>query len=308
MLDICPVAYEPPPKLMAAGRLTETYAVINNVDALSYETYSAHTLRSWQAIHQTAVSALKNAPSNQPRTAVILGTGNCFDIPLPEIIDSFDSIALVDVDTGSTERALSDLSVKELGKVSLVGADVTGIMTEFGSSLHKLADKTPNISTFVTAASGIIESINPSGRQPHISEDFSFVCSQLLLSQLGLPPKLYLDSLLREKYGTSLSCDKGGMEEPMVRALSNLTARLQTSHIHYLAQLARREGAVHFADTYTVGVDTPDAPPIIPMVFDHLIAPIIDEHFSEIAARKGWLWKQPSGKLFTVVSHSLTPK
>lgn len=283
---------------------TAAYAGMNASIAAAFTPFSEHIYHSQSAIAETASVALTKAAPGEPREALILGAGNCLDIPLPEIVDSFDRTVLVDVDPNTTEKALSWFNSRELGKISLVGADLTGVMGELGSLLQRASDESADLTTFILTATRAIRGIEPLNRQPNLDREFAFVCSQLLMSQLGSIPFLALSDQVKQKYGERLTLRPGGPDEQLVFALNELNMGVQKDHIRYLSRLVARSGTVHFADTYVQMVGGQPRP----MVFDHIIGPIVDEHFIHFSERKAWWWRQPAGRTFGVVAHSLEPR
>ncbi len=58
------------------------------------------------------------------RTLCVLGAGNCNDLDLPELLERFESIALVDVDTDAVSAGLDRQRVARTAKIAVVGADL----------------------------------------------------------------------------------------------------------------------------------------------------------------------------------------
>lgn len=289
---------------------TVSYAWMNESTMQDYlanpTTQWDHLLRSMQAIRSTAQAALRRSRPGEQRRALILGAGNCLDIPLEEIVDTFDHTTLVDVHVTSTEKALADLPSRLLGKVSLVGADVSGIMAGFITDMQRLGEEQATYDGFTAAAAAKVDSFDPKNKQPDVGRDYTFVCSQLLLTQLTPVPYGVLNgAVVNRKYDRRLSMQSG---TPLGGALEGLNTHLQHEHISYLAHVVGQTGTVHFADTYGKVVASDRGLVLSPMVDDDLLQAKIDEHFTTLAPSEQWFWPTFDGGQFLVASYSLAPR
>lgn len=260
-----------------------------------------HLTLSRRAISATAHAALHRAPRGEERSALILGAGGCFDIPLEEIVTDFDKTTLVDVDVESTERALSDLPTTLLGKVSILKSDITGNVAGL-SKIIENARKLPYLD-FIDAATSDIKEQATMRRPLNLQGKYSFTCSQLLMTQLSSIPFIRFASFVGEQYGKPLSMGLGLPDEPLIRALNEYNLGVQVEHIDHLAQLALSHGSVHFADT----VAEVRNGQILPMIST---APLqrLDRHFDRLKNDEDWLWQSLPTRAFYVFSHSLIPK
>lgn len=280
------------------------YANRNNGILLEHNPFSEHISLSHEAIRKAARLALDRTANGEPREALILGAGYCLDIPLPEIVDNFDRTTLVDINPEATAMALSGFTPRELGKITLIGADVTGIMGDLGERLQSAEDDAPDRQAFITKASDAINKLVPHDRQPDLKKRHAFVCSQLLMSQLGSIPFLSLNNRIEQRYGKALTLRLGEDDEPLILALNQLGHEIQKDHIRYLSRLVAQSGTVHLADTYFQLVESKARP----MVFDPIIRPITKEYFDEPTEQNAWWWRQLTGAVFGVVSRTLLPK
>jgi hypothetical protein len=297
--------------------MAATYTMMNQglaIEACAYPTRQRlHVERSRQAIARTALTALEMAPAGEPKRALLLGGGNCTDIPLAAIVDTFDHTTLVDSDTESIAASASRLPRPLLGKISLVGADVTGVMAELTGEMERLAAAHTTHAEFAETAAEFICQLDPTMSQPDLGHNYSFVCSQLLLSQLLALPIAFLSTrILEQKYGQQLTNDAVPEEVSLFAALQDLDRGIQLGHLSWLRRLASPRGTVHFADTYTKATHLTGGPRagtlLQPYIVDETINPVIDQHFTTLRLSEEWLWQVAAHEAFVVVSHALTPQ
>jgi len=287
--------------------LSTAYTDINNSIANQYEVWPGslyqqeHLTRSRTGILDTATTALRQTPAGEERNAVILGAGGCFDIPLEELATQFDHITLVDIDTAQTEVALSMLPAKVLGKITLQKCDVSGSITELGRIIED--NRSATYETFIARTAASINAIAKQPQADTVTGEYSFVCSQLLMSQLGSVPALRLVGLVNEIYGTPLSLRPGGQEEPLVYALNEHAMTSHINHAKQLGKLTKPAGTAHFADT----ILEESAGQKLPMM-SHAPLDEMDKHFDNLSDPQLWQWSPDTRRLFWVLSRSLARK
>lgn len=271
------------------------------------QTQSRHLIRSRAAISATAQEALRRAPSGEERTALILGPGGCFDIPVEEIVSEFDRTTFLDVDTTHTERALSSLPANLLGKVSLVKADVSGQVTRVSNIFEKAGTLSANYPNFIKNVSRELKKLTNQPTPTPIKGKYMFVSSQLLMSQICSLPYGQFAEYVQEKYGQplspSISTEPGALDAPLTGAMNMYTMATQTAHIQHLARLVADTGTVHFADT--AGIMIAGQPQL--MTHPHVLREI-GKHFIDIVPMAEWLWKATPNLPFYVIARSLAPK
>lgn len=261
-----------------------------------------HLAASRRDIVDTAEQALRRTQSRDERTAVILGAGGCFDIPLEWLVADFTKTTLVDIHTEQTERALSRLSPKLLGKVSLVQAELSGL----AKGISQVADHTAqesNYSQFLHNAAAIVRSLNVVGSQVELGGDYAFTCSQLLMTQLCSIPYLHLGRVVRETYRRSLTMQPGFEDDALIAALNDQSVKVQSSHIWQLAHLTSKNGTIHFADTW----GERRGAQILPMISSGVLK-AINMGFDELRKPNIWQYVVSPQKVFLVGSYALSPK
>ncbi len=101
-----------------------------------YQTHWAH--------HRAQVNRLLATPSRH-RNALLIGPGNCNDFDLAELVQRFDHIDMVDIDSDAVHSALTRIPSQDIHKVSVINFDITGlydkIMPEFIAQLPSLTSE-----------------------------------------------------------------------------------------------------------------------------------------------------------------------
>ena len=266
-------------------------------ETIQYE----HLTMSRSAIAATAAAALRHANGDEDRTALILGPGGCFDIPLEEIVTAFDKTTLVDVDTTQTERALSELPARLLGKIGLVRADITGRVAEM-SAIFEQTDGMDYLG-FIAAATAAVNSMIERPSYPPVQGRHSFTCSQLLLTQLSSIPFLRFARHVGDVYGQPLSLRPGLPDEPLGYALNEYNVKIQADHIRHLAQLTRPNGTIHFADTIAEVVHGQVMPMMNAVAIEEMATQL-----SPLTPEVIWTWRSTPDRQFYVLGQSFTPK
>ena len=272
--------------------------------------YAEHVTNSKGAISKTAERALSRAPEGKQKTALILGAGNCLDIPLVDLTTKFDKVTLVEVDHKSTEAAVKELPRELQRKTEIVAADVTGFVGDFAGKIQPAT--VSSLPEFLRRATTIAKQTDVRGKGPDLGTDYTFVSSQLVMTQLASLPHDYLQTAVRKRYGTNLSSMPGGADHDLFMNMQRVTLELQQEHIRQLSELANPNGTVHLADTYAKLVPIPfsDQQQIWPMVLTTKIDPVVEQHFTSIPQEPNlWIWdNSPGNYKFAVMAHSFDPK
>lgn len=151
-----------------------------NQHMLSIGDWSTHQ----EAVKHLFDTALEIMPLRN--CAMILGSGNCRDIPLDILTDQFESVVLVDIDSETSER----VSLKN-SKISYIKCDLSGLL-DWINTLPTLSPITPpNIQNNDT---GLAQHVIPPPLIPWLGH-CDLVVSIGVASQLITP-------LLATKYGS----------------------------------------------------------------------------------------------------------
>lgn len=82
------------------------------------------------------LSSLKEC--NEYNRALILGSGNCSDIPVSELLEMFEKVSFLDIDKVATPLALSKVESNN-SSVHLVVEDMTGVLQPILAALDEFS-------------------------------------------------------------------------------------------------------------------------------------------------------------------------
>lgn len=298
---------------------------ISNDNECYREYQIEHLNKSKEAILDLAQIALSRVPEGQSKKALLLGVGNALDIPLPELVEMFDHLTVVELDRETTENAIKQLSPSLQAKIKLVEADISGILGLMSSEWQENIQNAESEADFFH---GVIATFNRAAKNanaPDLGNDYAFVCSQLVLSQLGGIPHLYLKYTMNTKIGLLYgSCanayktmedfleDKGKRtitQEidkylsilPEYRTLHN---NMKKAHINYLDKSVSRQGIVYLADASQVNHQGK----LHNIVDSQFLKDAIEAHFVAMKDKISWDFKQCPIQTFRVESYCLQSK
>jgi hypothetical protein len=297
------------PDVQAALFNNGSNALNRRFELLRDTQYRHHVVKSEQQIVATARDALVSAPPDQPTRALILGGGSCNDIPLKYLVAAFDHTTLVDISPAAAERAITQLPEGLLGKVSLVGAEASGILGTFASSMQELADSHADFHSFADAAAAHMASVEANDAPPKLAAPYTFVSSHLVMSQImGAPGDILDTGVGARTYGRILPV-QSEKDTPLPEALTNLQGQLRQAHVNYLGRLVADTGTVHFADTLTIIRPTEGHLKRKPLVDGSALQNDIAQNFTEIRPPAHWVWKaNPPFTSYGVTSYALEPR
>lgn len=196
----------------------------------------------WRAHAQRNRAFIEEAASGCARRelAVVLGAGQAFDLPLPELARAFERLVLVDIDGPTLEATLSS-TIKDPGlraRVEPRVMDLSGINGQF----VKAADR-------VLAGSGGAEEVGAElallcrsyflPERPRLlgeNERADLLVSDLVLSQVSWPQRVYALRPYEQRFGKL----QGEAERRWVVPFWELELRIQQDHITSLTGAAER--------------------------------------------------------------------
>jgi hypothetical protein len=233
-------------------------------------------------------------------SAIVVGAGKLYDIPLRELSERFSRLVLIDVDldamTESVER--SGLEAELRRRVALVQADVTGVNETFLARAKRvLAERTED-----DVYAGVLRLLH-SYRLPSPLDlaglaglgrvDACF--SSMVLSQLGTP----LTALLRTRYAELFPRSQRFLQHELQVALGQFTHRVQHTHVRSLLD------ASPYVVVTTDVAETAGVPQAAGVRLPVIGAPSLEELFpatgGRLIASARWNWqhvpasKQPPG-------------
>ncbi len=203
------------------------------------------------------LSALERVKS--PDVALVVGASRSHDLPLERILARFARVILVDVgavaDTqANAARAITD--PEALARVSVERFDLTGSYNQFVSEVGDLiarargeADAEREVDELVSAYDVPEDAV----RLCRAEVEPDFAVSSMVMSQLGLPFKLFVARAFRKRGFR----DERVSEGPLGESLSALSCRVEQHHVAALLRIPKvsvltsdvREGAVTYGPT-----------------------------------------------------------
>ncbi len=178
---------------------------------------------------------------------LVLGAGNCTEIPLEELARSFDEVVLADLDDASMAAAVDELPDDLAAKVHIQVQDVTTFAAPLMRRLWHAVESSETAEQGLERIAGTLTGLDNDAAAAKLPEA-DLVVSSLVLSELHRYPLNYAARLLRDKFGKRLTAWDG--YERFRAQIQQVALR---DHIRLLAAVCRRGGAVYFADTIARG-------------------------------------------------------
>lgn len=164
----------------------------------------------------------------RPRLAVVLGAGKAYDLPLDELARRFERVVLIDIDAeamaASSAGAVRDPELR--ARLELRPMDVTGVAARIARGIEQAL----NSDRVEAQLHALCKSYRLAGSPRFVEERADLLVSGMMLSQLGLQPKLAAKRLFEQG---------GGKISPAFEASwDDLERRLQQDHIDALGEQA----------------------------------------------------------------------
>ena len=185
----------------------------------------------------------------EPGTALVLGAGECREVPLQELAQRFDRVVLVDLDEASMSRAVARLPEPLRRVVDIRVSDVTSFAEPLMKATARIVNRAQTASQAFTELESLYGSTETLRRFPDLPQA-DLVVSSLVLSELARYPSTYTAQLLNETFGSDLA-EWGGYGT----LWRNLRAFAAEDHAEMLARLGAPGSVVYFADTVGRGPD-----------------------------------------------------
>lgn len=201
---------------------SETSSGISRTQRENREGWWAH------ARHHRAFILEAAARVEQPRLAVVLGAGKAYDLPLPELAKRFDRVVLIDIDADAmaASSAATVTDGKLRARLELRAMDLTGVTARIAAGIQAaLSSERPDAQLEALCASYRLNS-----PPRFIDKPADLLVSGMVLSQLGLQPKLAVKRLYVPRFGS--------IPAALAAAWDDLERRLQQDHIDALGEQA----------------------------------------------------------------------
>ncbi|MDP8234139.1 MAG: hypothetical protein P9M06_05005 [Candidatus Saelkia tenebricola] len=299
-----------------------------------------HTRNLMRKAAQIALSEKKNI---FPSRALIVGAGNCFDIPLKELTEMFDEIYLLDlaretiieiIETGRYYqlREADDgwylqedyLSKNDLAKLEFIYSDASGgAAFKMAERVDDLVEKS-NSGQTVTREDiiNILDNIELK-QVPFDDGYFDFVSSATVLSDLLVLPGIYIASRLFEidmaahanelEWGKKLFALNERVSEFHVRELERLLSpngRVFVSAIEYTVELFQPGDEGSGGDFLKTGNFIGHSTREITMSKDlsKLVQPYFQQINREQDSKNEWLWQNGENNAVAITALVLAKK
>jgi hypothetical protein len=217
-------------KLMFA----ETSAGIAQAQRANREGWWAHAKRNRAFIEEAVTGCTRRD------LAVVLGAGQAFDLPLPELARAFERLVLVDIDGPALEATITS-TIKDPGLRARVEArvlDLSGINGQLVRALDQVMAGGGGADEIAAELSSLCRSywLPERPRLLGANERADLLISDLVLSQVAWPQRVYALRLYEQRFGKL----GGEAERRWIVPWWELELRVQQDHITSLAGAAER--------------------------------------------------------------------
>lgn len=277
-----------------------------------------------EAVRSVVLEALTGQGGGLPGRVAILGAGACTELPLEEVAERAEEVALVDLDEFALQQARRRLPARLQGRVRLIVTDITsgvsGNLEQVLMGQRWQALKARGGAAVLEAAARCLERCEVP-QPPELGElrpgRCSAVISSLVVTQLWSYPLLDLTDLLN-----TLDPALAGQqyEHPLLGpAIAHFKERVARGHLLLLARLLRLGGRAALITEVEgrlvpqAGQDAPgaDAPlALLPTRFQQMVG----EVFEPASGWREWEWVSDwptavrAGRTYRVAGAALAPK
>jgi hypothetical protein len=212
----------------------ETSAGIASAQRANRDGWRAHAQRNRAFIEESAGACARK------ELAVVLGAGQAFDLPLPQLARTFERLVLVDIDGATLESTISS-TIKDAGLRARVEArvlDLSGINGQLVRAVDEVMAGDGGAEEIAAELAQLCRSYWLPERPALLdsSERADLLVSDLVLSQVAWPQRVYALSLYEQRFGKL----NGEAERAWVIPWWEFELRVQQDHISSLAGAAER--------------------------------------------------------------------
>ena len=152
----------------------------------------------WWAHARRSKAFILDAASRAARRglAVVLGAGKAYDLPLEELAGRFERLVLIDIDADALEATCA-ATIRERRNVELRPMDVTGVTARLARGIASALDAPAPQKAF----EALCRSYRLASLPRFVDERADLLVSGMVLSQLGLQPKLAAKRLYEARFG-----------------------------------------------------------------------------------------------------------
>jgi hypothetical protein len=216
-------------------------AGLRGVEQERSDYWEPHVANSHRRILEAAAQCERHSK------VLVLGAGNCTEIPLEELARGFDEVVLTDLDDTSMAAAVEDLPDDLIPKVHVQVEDVTAFAAPLMRRLWQAVETSETAEVAFVRIGATLSGLEADDAATKLPAA-DLVVSSLVLSELHRYPLNYAARLVRDKFGKRLTSWEG-----YERFRAQLQQVALHDHVRLLATVCRRGGAVYFADTVARG-------------------------------------------------------
>lgn len=170
--------------------------------------------------------------------AVVLGAGKAFDLPVEALATRFKRVILMDIDAQSLAATRATVvSDGELSRrIELRAMDVTGVCAKLAHGIERVIAEAPDGHSAAAALERLCRSYHLASPPRFLApgERADLLVSGLVLSQLGLAPKVLAKQRFEQRFGALPQ----ELEARWYRVWDELGLRIQQDHVNALADQA----------------------------------------------------------------------
>jgi hypothetical protein len=172
--------------------------------------------------------------------AVVLGAGQAFDLPLPELARAFERLVLIDIDGAALEATIAS-TIQDSGLRARVEArvlDLSGVNGQLVRAVDEVMGGSGGAAEIAAELAQLCRSYWLPERPALLgaNERADLLVSDLVLTQIAWPQRVYALRLYEQRFGKLT----GDAERNWVMPWWELELRIQQDHITSLAGVAER--------------------------------------------------------------------
>jgi hypothetical protein len=215
-------------QVLAKLEVRETSAGIVQNHHANREGWWAHAERNRAFVRDAARSCARR------ESAVLLGAGQAFDLPLRELVETFERVRIVDIDGAALEATMRGLSLEPdlRRRVDLEVADLTGMNRRLLAGVDGIVAGAADADEARARLAALCRSYSL-GAGPRLLADGAradLVVSSCLLSQIAWSQSRYARNVYERRFGGLAPADAAVWLLPW----HELEARVQQDHMNAL--------------------------------------------------------------------------
>jgi hypothetical protein len=228
------------PAVLSSFEIRETSTGIARNHDRNREGWWPHTRRNRAFVLAAARSCSRRG------SALLLGAGHAFDLPLRELLETFQRVRIVDIDGEALEATMRTIPSADLRRrIQPEVADLTGVNRRLVAGIQEIVSGAADATAARTHIAALCRSYSLDAGPRLLADDerADLVVSSCLLSQLAWPQARWARALYERRFGPLAAADMAAWQLPW----REFEARVQQDHINALPSFG--EVAVLTSDT-----------------------------------------------------------